>query len=165
MSDPRFFIEHGVIHDRETGKHVVTDGEPPFEDSVEQVCELLNSLSEKRVTILPHDDEDMAAVGRAFMEAIEQARISDPWVKDWSPAQCPSEIIFDLLNRMDEQAKPSRYFISQYTDGPATRWNVIDRQTQEWVRRFQTETDAQQYADNLNGKVWSPLENFAGEGK
>lgn len=62
-------------------------------------------LSEKRVTILPQEytDEDMAVVGRAFMEAIEQARQSDPWVKDWAPAQCPSEIIFDLLNRSDDQ--------------------------------------------------------------
>lgn len=45
MTEPRFFIEHGVIHDRKTGKHVVTDGRPPFEDGVEQVCELLNGLS------------------------------------------------------------------------------------------------------------------------
>jgi hypothetical protein len=44
MTLPRFYMEHGVIHDRVTGKHVVTDGEPPFEDSVEQVCDLLNSL-------------------------------------------------------------------------------------------------------------------------
>lgn len=44
MTDIRFYMEHGVIHDRTTGKHVVTDGEPPFEDSVEQVCDLLNSL-------------------------------------------------------------------------------------------------------------------------
>lgn len=40
----RFYIDHGVIHDQVTGKHVVTNGEPPFEDSVEQVCDLLNSL-------------------------------------------------------------------------------------------------------------------------
>lgn len=45
MTDqPRFYMDHGVIHDRVTGKHVVTNGEPPFEDSVEQVCDLLNSL-------------------------------------------------------------------------------------------------------------------------
>jgi hypothetical protein len=58
-------------------------------------------MSENSVTISQHeyDDEDMAAVGRAFMEAIEQARQSDPWVKNWAPLQCPSEIIFDLLNR------------------------------------------------------------------
>lgn len=44
-----------------------------------------------------------------------------------------------------------RYFVSMYTDGPSTRWNVIDRQTQEWIRRFPTETEAQAYADKLNG--------------
>jgi predicted DNA-binding WGR domain protein len=48
-----------------------------------------------------------------------------------------------------EEAKP-RYFISEYTDGPATRWNVIDRQTQEWVRRFASEAEAQQHANKLN---------------
>lgn len=45
MSESRFFMDHGVIHDRLTGKHVVTDGEPPFEDGVEHVCDLLNGLS------------------------------------------------------------------------------------------------------------------------
>lgn len=44
LQEPRFFLDHGVIHDRVTGKHVVTDGEPPFEDGIEQVCELLNGL-------------------------------------------------------------------------------------------------------------------------
>lgn len=43
-----------------------------------------------------------------------------------------------------------RYFISIYTDGPATRWNVIDRKTQEWVRRFSTEQEAQSFADKMN---------------
>lgn len=42
-----------------------------------------------------------------------------------------------------------RYFVSMYTDGPSTCWNVIDRQTQEWVRRFPTETEAREYANNL----------------
>jgi hypothetical protein len=42
------------------------------------------------------------------------------------------------------------YTIAIYTDGPATRWNVIDRQTQEWVRRFPSEIEAQAYADKLN---------------
>jgi len=42
-----------------------------------------------------------------------------------------------------------RYFVSMYTDGPATRWNVIDRRTQEWVRRFSTEQEALDYAAKL----------------
>lgn len=46
-----------------------------------------------------------------------------------------------------------RYFVSMYTDGPATRWNVIDRQTQEWVRRFPTEEAAKAYAAELEKKT------------
>jgi len=53
------------------------------------------------------DDEDMAAVGRNLMEAIESARNSDPWMKNWAPLQCPSEIVFDLLNRSVDEAAPS----------------------------------------------------------
>jgi len=45
-----------------------------------------------------------------------------------------------------------RYVISIYTDGPATRWNVIDRQTQEWIRRFATEDEAEAHAAKLNGR-------------
>lgn len=43
-----------------------------------------------------------------------------------------------------------RYLVSQYTDGPTTRWNVIDRQTQEWVRRFATKEEAEAYAASLS---------------
>jgi hypothetical protein len=53
MSKPRFYIEHGVIHDRLTGKHVVTDGEPPFEDSIEQVLDLLNGLADSAAVSRP----------------------------------------------------------------------------------------------------------------
>jgi len=42
-----------------------------------------------------------------------------------------------------------RYFVTMYTDGPLDRWNVIDRRTQEWVRRFATEQDALDYAAQL----------------
>jgi hypothetical protein len=53
----RFHIDHGVIHDRVTGKHVVTNGGWPFEDTVEMVCDLLNSLgkAEKASTATSHD--------------------------------------------------------------------------------------------------------------
>jgi crotonobetainyl-CoA:carnitine CoA-transferase CaiB-like acyl-CoA transferase len=47
----------------------------------------------------------------------------------------------------------NRYFTSMYTDGPSTRWNVIDRKTQEWVRRFSTEQEAQEYAAKLELKA------------
>lgn len=47
------------------------------------------------------DDADMAAVGRALMETID-ANIGEPPLKGWAPAQCPSEIVGDLLNMIDE---------------------------------------------------------------
>lgn len=43
----------------------------------------------------------------------------------------------------------SNYFVAMYTDGPSTVWNVIDRRTQEWVRRFPTRHEAEQYAEQL----------------
>jgi hypothetical protein len=46
----------------------------------------------------------------------------------------------------------NRYSVATYTDGPATRWNVIDHSTQEWVRRFASETEAKEYAAKLEAK-------------
>ena len=42
-------------------------------------------------------DEDMAVVGRAFMEAISNCA-----PKDWRPMECPSEIVGDLVNDLEE---------------------------------------------------------------
>lgn len=73
----------------------------------------------------------------------------------------PKSVMEQIARDMREGAFPQkseatlreemlRYFVSQYTDGPATCWNVIDRQTQEWVRRFADKDEAQQHADKLN---------------
>lgn len=43
----------------------------------------------------------------------------------------------------------ANYFVSMYTDGPSTVWNVVDRRTQEWVRRFSNRQEAEQYATQL----------------
>ena len=43
------------------------------------------------------DDADMAAVGRALMVAIETHAPDD-----WHPADCPSEIVGDLMERIRE---------------------------------------------------------------
>jgi len=68
-----------------------------------------------------------------------------------------------------------RYFVSIYTDGPDTRWNVIDRRTQEWIRRFPTKEAAEAYATtledpmagtmtlNLSEKEMATLEALAAE--
>lgn len=46
-AEPRFFIDHGLIHDRVTGRHVTTapDDETYWGGTITGACELLNSLS------------------------------------------------------------------------------------------------------------------------
>jgi hypothetical protein len=46
--EPRFFIDHGMIHDRQTGKHVTTEADSAFNDGILRCCELLNALAEQR---------------------------------------------------------------------------------------------------------------------
>lgn len=53
------------------------------------------------------DTEDMAAVGRALMDAIESFS-DEPPLKGWAPAQCPSEIVGDLVNMLEEATQPDR---------------------------------------------------------
>jgi len=49
------------------------------------------------------DDEDMADVGRSLMDAIALATAdqSNP-LYGWSPAQDPAEVVFDLINLVQE---------------------------------------------------------------
>ena len=43
--EARFFIDHGMIHDRKTGKHVTTDDDSVFCDGRVACCALLNELA------------------------------------------------------------------------------------------------------------------------
>lgn len=49
---PRFFIDHGQIHDRVTGKHITTDEDTVFCDGINHCLALLNELA-----ALPSADE------------------------------------------------------------------------------------------------------------
>lgn len=54
----------------------------------------------------------------------------------------------------------NRYFVSMYTDGPATRWQAIDRRSQDIVAVFATEEEAKSRAEKLNdGQNWIDLRN------
>lgn len=46
--------------------------------------------------------EDMANVGRALMAAIEKDYGSHPFLQNWHPINCPSEIVGDLLTALDQ---------------------------------------------------------------
>lgn len=50
--------------------------------------------------------EDMANVGRALMERIADVTKPGAQLAGWSPADCPTEIVTDLLNMLHE-VKPS----------------------------------------------------------
>ncbi len=45
MTDPRFYIDHGMIHDRLTGRHVTTDEPHTYEDKhIEGACDINDCL-------------------------------------------------------------------------------------------------------------------------
>ena len=58
----------------------------------------------------------------------------------------------DMRAQLKKAMAVPRYFVSMYTDGPSTRWNVIDRQTQEWIIRHDTQEAAQADADRRNAR-------------
>lgn len=78
---PRFFIDHGTIHDKATGKHVQTRPDDGYEDGISACCDLLNELSgglaplaeriaEVRIDAYAKGFED----GRGLFEATEFAK-------------------------------------------------------------------------------------------
>ena len=65
-------------------------------------------------------------------------------------------LVAEMMDTAKRLQRP-QYFVSMYTDGPSTVWNVIDRRTQGWVRRFPSKEEAEQYAEELeNGAARLP---------
>lgn len=102
MIDLRFYIDHGVIHDRVTSKHVVTDGEWPFEDTVEMVCTLLNSLT-----------------------GLEALREIDGEAPAGKPSDCPTVSVF---HRGDEAYGEDREILNEVFQEGANfgRWQMAE---------------------------------------
>ncbi|VIO73842.1 hypothetical protein [Bradyrhizobium ivorense] len=96
------------------------------------------------------------------MDAIEQARTSDPWVKAWAPLQCPSEIIFDLLNHFDEQRaraeRPAAFLAwAVETFGPVAklRSERLMRFVEEAIELAQAEGMELSTLDRIASRVYS----------
>lgn len=70
--EPRFFIDHGAVHDRVTGKHVSTKPDDGYEDGVTACCELLNALSAAGSDVARLERE--VAPLRKLYKAISRAR-------------------------------------------------------------------------------------------
>lgn len=75
----RFYIDHGMIHDRETGKHVTTDEDSVFCDGRIACCELLNALQSERDSRDRRIAELEAALAVCRQSLVEQAQArTDP---------------------------------------------------------------------------------------
>jgi hypothetical protein len=82
---PRFHIDHGVIHDRFTGKHVTTDEDSAFCDGIVAACALLNELNAGRQ---PFDDErERKAAWKAGAECGISESDMFGWVNGWLAAR------------------------------------------------------------------------------
>jgi glutamine synthetase len=119
-SEPRFFIDHGMIHDRVTGKHVTTDGQPPFEDSIEQVCELLNGLAAQPQTALSPADEAEHFIQAEIDSAPEPLRRLGEFLADvldedhWKAAE---RMLLALAVSSHQQPNPSAPDVSTPVQG------------------------------------------------
>jgi hypothetical protein len=71
-------------------------------EEVQKSCHRDIIRQDARISELEAEQDDMAEVGTALMKAIEYGCKNHPAMDGWHPAQCPSEIVVDLLNQLDE---------------------------------------------------------------
>lgn len=78
-----------------------------------------NLASEAGVNIRTVDgtvymDDDLAAVGQALLMTIS-SNSGHAFLKNWQPADCPSEIVCDLLNALDEAKAKNAVLVTALT--------------------------------------------------
>jgi hypothetical protein len=124
----RFFIEHGMIHDRVTGKHVTT--EPiEFEEGkwdtspLDDACALLNQLARPQPT--------PSATGEIVEPVWREGSPPHPWDKEWFIAKTtfddrvvlkalPEEYTYDFKTADDTYIK--RDCITQWMQFPDSQY-------------------------------------------
>lgn len=67
-AQPRFFIDHGQIHDRDTGKHITTDEDTVFCDGINHCLALLNELAALPVQVSPDLIEKLGKLANYLTE-------------------------------------------------------------------------------------------------
>lgn len=70
--------------------------------------------------------EDMANVGEALMEVLRM-NAEHPRLKGWAPADCPSEIVTDLLNDFDDELAAAHATIHQLGENAAKAAGEVER--------------------------------------
>lgn len=119
----RFFIDHGQIHDRATGKHVTTDEDSVFCDGINSALELLNTLNAAateaadaittlRALLESVDEKALEVAAKALHEAEDSSRSWDGLVARPDPAWAndtrdkASAAISAYLAALKERVKP-----------------------------------------------------------
>jgi hypothetical protein len=78
MSQPRFFIEHDMIHDRATGQHVTSEADTAYQPGRAALLALLNTLSAPTSqTVLP-----TPVYGRCLLPLAGD--LASPWMEHWN---------------------------------------------------------------------------------
>ncbi|WP_433910406.1 hypothetical protein [Sphingomonas yabuuchiae] len=90
---------------------------------------------------------DMANVGRALMTAIAD-NAGCPPLKGWHPANCPSEIVSDLLNMLDDAQATNPLAVDAVPAG-----EVMKQQAHEWRRR-----EVQAIGAAISTRSWHAVE-------
>ena len=88
------------------------------------------------------EHDDMAAVGRALMHAIAAHA-----PKGWAPADCPSEIVGDLRNAIDES----------YSNGVRAGLGMAASELDDWACEMdsvspEAASELREHAESLRGK-------------
>jgi hypothetical protein len=100
-------------------------------------------------------DEDMAAVGRALMEALHDNR-EHRELRGWHPLNSPAEIVVDLLNRLDDQAAEARAAARDFSERVSglLRANNVEverrRRAEGYVARVANFMSTAQFAALMN---------------
>ena len=76
---PRFIIDHGVIHDLATGKHVRSSESVPNEDGMDECCALLNSLAGEVAAVTRERDEAREQRDRVIAERFPTFAHDEPY--------------------------------------------------------------------------------------
>lgn len=90
---------------------------PDHTDILDTIQNAADDWQKQGYTTALAEVRDMANVGRALMTAIADNAGSPP-LKGWHPADCPSEIVSDLLNLLDDATRAAP---------PATDREAVDR--------------------------------------
>lgn len=103
----RFFIDHGQIHDRATGKHVTTDEDSVFCDGINSALELLNTLNAAAtkaadvITTLRAENERMREALQRLIDAASCIRHWHDAMQDGSGMVVSAEHVRKLWEETD----------------------------------------------------------------